>query len=288
MMSTSQTVLPGLDRSVAARSPAQAVTSTEAEDKGFRPFGNDGFSFLDLIDVVNPLHHIPVVGPIYRDITGDVIDVLPRITGSTLFFGPIGAGLAAADVMLEESTGKDTGEHILAMLSDLVTTQTAATTPKRADGSDGPDPIDAWLNAEAAYNKQSVASQRSNAEAPKPAVPTPLPTNLAAGSVLAWAQAENAYRAGLAARQSARAEPKSPQSEHTFNSDIAFALPTPRSTMPRAIPEHSAVHRSGSVAPPGATEVRDGWPSDARLDALIGYDDPNAEAPSRNDRAPVN
>ena len=100
-------------------SPAQAIKSTETKDKGFHPFGQDGISFLDLIDVVNPLHHIPVIGPIYRNITGDVIDVLPRITGSTLFFGPIGAGLAAADVVLEESTGRDTGEHILAMLRDL-------------------------------------------------------------------------------------------------------------------------------------------------------------------------
>ena len=92
MVSTSQTVLPWLDRSVTAASPAQAVKSTETEGAGFHPFGKDGFSFLDLIDVVNPLHHIPMVGPLYRDITGDVIDLLPRITGSTLFFGPIGAG----------------------------------------------------------------------------------------------------------------------------------------------------------------------------------------------------
>ena len=288
MVSTAQTVLPWLDRSVAARSPAQAVNSTETEDKGFRPFGQNGFSFLDLIDVVNPLHHIPVVGPVYRGITGDVIDVLPRITGSTLFFGPIGAGLAAADVVLEESTGKDTSEHILAMLSDLVPNQTAATTPNQKQGSDNSDPIDAWLNAEAIYREQFVAVQEPTAVAPKPTVPKPLPTNSADDPVLAWAQAENAYRAGLATRQSARARSKSPQSEHLHSRDIAFAVPAPRSAMPQAITEHSAVHRSGPAAPPGTAEVRDGWLSDAILDRLIRHDDHNAKAPSRNDRAAVN
>ena len=288
MVSTAQTVLPSIDRSLAARSPAQAVNSTEAKDKSFHPFGQNGFSFLDLIDVVNPLHHIPVVGPIYRDITGDVIDVLPRITGSTLFFGPIGAGLAAADVVLEESTGKDTSEHILAMLSDLVPNQTAATTPNQTRGSDDFDPIDAWLHAEAIYREQFVAGQEPTALAPKPAVPTPLRTNLAADPVLAWAQAENAYRAGLATRQSARVRSQSPQLENLNSRDMAFAKPAPRSAMPQAITEHSAVHRSGSVAPLATAKIPDGWPSDPNFSRLIRYDDHNAKAPSRNDRNAVN
>ena len=62
MVSTSQTVLPWLDRTAQSGSPAQAIKSTETKDKGFHPFGQDGISFLDLIDVVNPLHHIPVIG----------------------------------------------------------------------------------------------------------------------------------------------------------------------------------------------------------------------------------
>ena len=79
-------------------------------------------------------------------------------------------GLAAADVVLEESTGKDTGEHILAMLSDLVPNQTAATTPKQTHGSDDSDPIDTWLHAEAIYREQFVAGQEPAPVAPEPAV----------------------------------------------------------------------------------------------------------------------
>ena len=167
MVSTSHAVLPSLNRSVTTASPAQAINSTKTEGTGFHPFGEDGFSFLDLIDVVNPLHHIPVVGPLYRDITGDVIDLLPQIAGSTLFFGPIGAGLAAVDVVLKETTGSDTGDHILAMLRNPTATET---TPARTVGSDSSDPIDAWLQAEATYDEQFAATQEPNAAAPKSAV----------------------------------------------------------------------------------------------------------------------
>ncbi len=222
MVSTSQAVLPWLDRSVTTASPAQAVNSTKPEGTGFHPFGEDGFSFLDLIDVVNPLHHIPVVGPLYRDITGDVIDLLPQITGSTLFFGPIGAGLAAVDVVLKEATGSDTGDHILAMLRNPTTTQATETAPTRTVGSDSSDPIDAWLQAEATYDKQFAAAQEPNAAAPKSAVATPSPTITVADSVLAWAQAENAYRTGLATRQSADTAPTSPRPEQGVGVDVAL------------------------------------------------------------------
>ena len=222
MVSISQSVQPWLDRPIAAASPPQATSSPDTTDKGFHPFGDDGFSFLDLIDVVNPLHHIPVVGPIYREITGDVIGVLPRITGSTLFFGPIGAGLATADVVLEETTGKDAGKHILAMLRDLAPIHTAETPSAQTANPSSSDPIDTWLQAETNYHKQSAAAHEPNTAAPKPDFPTPLPTARVADPVLAWAQAENAYRAGLAARQSASAAPTSPRPNLSDGVDVAL------------------------------------------------------------------
>ena len=59
------------------------------EQKEFEPFGKDGLSFSDLIDMINPLHHIPVINSIYRRISGDQIDAIPRIAGGSFFFGPI-------------------------------------------------------------------------------------------------------------------------------------------------------------------------------------------------------
>lgn len=79
-------------------------------------FGEDGFSFWDLLDIVNPLQHIPVVSTIYRAVTGDKIDPGARIAGGTLFGGPIGMAVSLVSAMVQEDTGKDPGEHALAML----------------------------------------------------------------------------------------------------------------------------------------------------------------------------
>ena len=47
----------------------------------FKPFGQDGMTFLDFLDIINPLQHIPLVSTIYRKITGDTIDPASRIAG---------------------------------------------------------------------------------------------------------------------------------------------------------------------------------------------------------------
>ena len=80
----------------------------------FQAFGADGFTFLDFLDVINPLQHVPVVGTMYRSITGDEIDPGSRIAGSSLFGGPIGAVVALANVAIEQKTGQDIGSHMMA------------------------------------------------------------------------------------------------------------------------------------------------------------------------------
>ena len=84
----------------------------------FQAFGEDGFTFLDLLDIINPLQHIPVVSTIYRDLTGDTLDHGSRLIGGTLFGGPIGALVSVANVIFEETTGKDMGEHMMALFTD--------------------------------------------------------------------------------------------------------------------------------------------------------------------------
>ena len=56
------------------------------------PFANqsDTPSFWDVLDMINPLQHIPGVSTIYRAITGDEIAPLPRVVGDMLFGGPMG------------------------------------------------------------------------------------------------------------------------------------------------------------------------------------------------------
>lgn len=116
-----------MSNAIAATSQTPAVETVTVNAK--KPAAKKGFSFGDLIDAINPLHHIPVVGTIYRAITGDKIRPEARIIGGAVFGGPIGMGLAAADTILESETGKDAGQHVTTLFTgDKSKTAVAATT----------------------------------------------------------------------------------------------------------------------------------------------------------------
>ena len=97
--------------------PAVSGESGDYVRKEFKLFGDDGFTFRDFLDMINPLQHIPVVGTIYREITGDEIDPGAKLFGSTVLGGPIGAIVSVIDVVIKHNTGKDMGEHTVAMFT---------------------------------------------------------------------------------------------------------------------------------------------------------------------------
>lgn len=58
-------------------------------------------SFGDFLANLNPLHHIPVVGWAYRQITGESVNPAFRALGGFLLGGPVGAIIAAVGAMAE-------------------------------------------------------------------------------------------------------------------------------------------------------------------------------------------
>lgn len=74
-------------------------------------------TFSDLIDVINPLQHIPMVSNVYRAITGDEISGPAQVAGNTLYFGPIGAVTSVANLVIEEVTGWNMGDEIASLLT---------------------------------------------------------------------------------------------------------------------------------------------------------------------------
>jgi len=92
-------------------------------------------SFSDLVDVINPLQHIPLVSSAYRAITGDEISAPARVAGSALYFGPIGAVTAIANVAVEGLTGQDMGDHALALLSGGAAGTNATSTIEAANAA---------------------------------------------------------------------------------------------------------------------------------------------------------
>jgi len=70
-------------------------------------FGEDGFTFGDIIDIVNPLQHIPIVNAIYRKISGDTIAPAMQIAGGALFGGPLGAVISFVTTTFQSQFNTD-------------------------------------------------------------------------------------------------------------------------------------------------------------------------------------
>lgn len=129
----------------AARIPDDEII-TGSIDKSEADGDEKGFSFDDFLDTINPLQHLPVISTLYRDLTGDQIDPAARIIGGAIFGGPLGAGLALADSVLEEASGATTGAHVMSWLTgdETDTPQLASiapTSPERAGTGRG-QPVD--------------------------------------------------------------------------------------------------------------------------------------------------
>lgn len=151
---------------MAVATPAGAEAAKNGQHT-LKAFGDDGFDFFDLIDMINPLQHIPVVSTLYRSVTGDSIGALPRIVGGALLGGPIGAGAALANVALESATGKDAGDHVLAMFQD----DQGASEPMVASAAgqtQAPRQIGSWINpdyAPVARDEHQIAAAEGSGSA---------------------------------------------------------------------------------------------------------------------------
>ncbi|MGE0119137.1 MAG: hypothetical protein AB7S71_07060 [Dongiaceae bacterium] len=140
----------------------KAVESTRvldtARDKGRTHLDEPAqdLTFDDLIDIVNPLQHLPVVGMLYRAITGDEIKPAMRILGDIGYGGPMGFVFSCLQVLFEEVSGDDIAGHGLAMLTgDAAKARTGtAANPAVQLASNDPDmPLSdtARVDATAAY-----------------------------------------------------------------------------------------------------------------------------------------
>ena len=98
-----------------------AATSAQTADAS----GGEDF-FHRLLDVVNPLQHLPVVGTIYRAATGEHIGPLEKIAGDALYGGLWGAATSIADVAFEQVTGKSVEDTVMAWLKPDTNTAIAS------------------------------------------------------------------------------------------------------------------------------------------------------------------
>lgn len=78
-----------------------------------------------LLDIVNPLQHIPVVGSIYRSLTGDTQSATANIVGGGLFGGPLGLLGGVVSTLFDAVTGG----------GDAAATGSASASGKADDGA---------------------------------------------------------------------------------------------------------------------------------------------------------
>ncbi|MEQ8586604.1 MAG: hypothetical protein RLO01_10330 [Thalassobaculaceae bacterium] len=88
----------------------------EADPSGPETGGTDeSLGFADFIDIINPLQHLPVVGTLYRELTGDTMSETARMAGGVVWGGPAGLVGALANTITERESGGDLGATALAM-----------------------------------------------------------------------------------------------------------------------------------------------------------------------------
>lgn len=134
--------------SAANTNPANSAPPLAAFNDG------DGPSFSDLLDIINPLQHIPIINSIYQHLTGDSEGAVADVAGGTLWAGPIGLISSLVDLSMRADGGKSASDRLLSWLG------------LEGDGSDDGATAIAQNSAPAAANPALPGSAAAQAVAP--------------------------------------------------------------------------------------------------------------------------
>jgi hypothetical protein len=234
----------------------------------FHAFGANGFTFLDFLDIINPLHHIPLVSTMYRSITSDEIDPGSRIVGGSLFGGPIGTVVALANITIEQKTGQDIGNHMMAFFSGESNNSSTSEasidldSPPQSPGiTNVSSPISTnaevleWAQRESANSAEAATEAQSKTARP---AARHISANL---EVLNWAQKEIALMQPAVEAANTRAHGKDRDTKQATLDRREVA----RSTVNALGRDQNQL--SGAISPNG------GWFSESILIALARYEE---------------
>lgn len=103
---------PQPDEAEAKATPQSEVTNAVLDRISNRLFDDGSAGLDDLVDVVNPAHHIPILSSVYSKVSGDEQGYISEASGGFLLGGPLGLAVTAANIGIDALTGKDFGEHV--------------------------------------------------------------------------------------------------------------------------------------------------------------------------------
>jgi len=220
-----------------------------------------GEGFLDtLLDIVNPLQHIPGVSTVYRHISGDTIAAPARLIGGALFGGPLGFASAAANLVIEQATGDDLDGHLVALFEDLEAPSqpTIATAPPAASADNVASAATSEQASDIVWNGPRVVPALARGEPLQADPPAAIPTGETADAGPVNAGPVNAGPANAG-----------PANAGPANAGTADNPPW----LQAAIADATALHRAteaGSAPPPPTAQP---WVADAMLEALAKYEE---------------
>jgi len=76
------------------------------EEQELSHVAKTNLTFLDIVDAVNPLQHIPLISSIYRNISGDSISEVPKFVGGALYGGPLGLVAALGSYIIKAEASR--------------------------------------------------------------------------------------------------------------------------------------------------------------------------------------
>jgi len=263
-------------------------------------FGEEGLTFESLLDALNPLHHIPIVNSIYRELTGDTIAPGPSFLGGLLFGGVLGAVGSVATTAFESLTGDTLAGHTMTAFGSDRTDRKAAGTAQ-AEVSIGEITVLGQGSQPSAEGRAPEAAPQSASTAaaePYPSEASPS-QEVAAQAFTATGAGNDMFRARPREGQSPAAAGQAatpqavpgapPAAEPAASADRLQALSNARAEDMPELPAdldarlrhaQKALAASGLV-PAGDEELH------SRLGAVLGTGEDGLEAPAQAAAAPA-
>lgn len=151
-----------------AYAPIEGASLPLKDTKAHEPFG-----FGDLVDMVNPLQHIPLIGSAYREITGDQIKPIGYVVGGAIFGGPIGMASGIMNAVVQDSTGKSVEEHAKSVIFRKNKPESPAPAPMIAESVPEPQPDLPELPAVMREELPGTVISMADLKAPNPTTAEP-------------------------------------------------------------------------------------------------------------------
>jgi hypothetical protein len=150
--------------------------------------GTTDMSFGDLLDMLNPFEHIPIISSAFRELTGDKINPVARVAGDIIYGGLAGGASALAGgvgAIAEEVFQQMTGKPVMTYAADALfgSGATASTQVADAVAMTPPPPVAAASPTTIPAITTAAATLPAAASAAMPAVPDMIPLASAAQSV---------------------------------------------------------------------------------------------------------